>query len=231
MPLHQAMSKAAKLTCIVFAYLALCETSFGQVASQEWQTKAVHKYPELGVAGSPFNKRFLAAYDQHRKSTPRFFDDARWPLILADEVAGSPAVASPTPTRQATATTSQEASSLPYWATWPALIRNPIFWLAAVLIGLVVTFKFWSDHDDAKRLQNLRRKYDPQTIELILAGRYWVGQTTEELIDSLGYPSGTERKKLKTIDREIWKYRRTGHNRYGLRITVDDGRVAGWDDK
>jgi hypothetical protein len=28
--------------------------------------------------------------------------------------------------------------------------------------------------------------------------------------------------------REIWKYGKIGHNRYRNRITVDNGRVAGW---
>lgn len=36
---------------------------------------------------------------------------------------------------------------------------------------------------------------------------------------------------MATRTREIWKYGQTGHNRYGLRITLDDEVVTGWDRK
>ena len=38
-------------------------------------------------------------------------------------------------------------------------------------------------------------------------------------------------KLLKTRKREVWKYNRTGVNRYGLRITLDNDIVTTWDHK
>jgi hypothetical protein len=40
-----------------------------------------------------------------------------------------------------------------------------------------------------------------------------------------------DRKLLKTMKREIWKYNPRGVNRYGLRITLDNDIVSGWDHK
>ena len=40
-----------------------------------------------------------------------------------------------------------------------------------------------------------------------------------------------DNKVLKTKTKDIWKYNRTGTNRYGLRITVENDIVVGWDKK
>jgi hypothetical protein len=56
----------------------------------------------------------------------------------------------------------------------------------------------------------------------------WVGETADQLRDALGEPEGIEIKKLKTRSREIWKYGRTGRNRYSTRITLDNGTVVRW---
>ena len=62
-----------------------------QTTTQEWQAKAVQKYPDLGVQGSPLNKRFLEEYNSRRKTAPEFFNTPQWPLALADELA-APAI-------------------------------------------------------------------------------------------------------------------------------------------
>ena len=36
---------------------------------------------------------------------------------------------------------------------------------------------------------------------------------------------------LKTKVKEVWKYKPTGKNRYGLKITLDDGVVVGWEER
>jgi hypothetical protein len=58
-----------------------------QTTVQEWQAKAVSKYPQLGVQGSEINKKFVEAYTQRTKTNPEFFTNPRWPLDLADELA------------------------------------------------------------------------------------------------------------------------------------------------
>ncbi|WLG49085.1 hypothetical protein [Pseudomonas sp. FP1742] len=82
------------------------------------------------------------------------------------------------------------------------------------------------------RLRYLRDKYqDEHIVQNILAKRIWIGQTSEQLTDSLGYPAATDHKLLKTKTRDVWKYRHQGANRYGLRITVENDEVTGWDSK
>ena len=57
----------------------------------------------------------------------------------------------------------------------------------------------------------------------------WQGQTQEQLMDSIGKPVDVDQKVLKTMEREIWKYQRTGTNRYRMRITIENGIVVGWE--
>ncbi|MEY5027569.1 MAG: hypothetical protein RLZZ244_3097 [Verrucomicrobiota bacterium] len=50
------------------------------------QVKAVHEFPELGVAGSPLNTEFLARANHLRASDPAYFNDPNWPYTLAREL-------------------------------------------------------------------------------------------------------------------------------------------------
>nr|ACO70913.1 hypothetical protein [uncultured Verrucomicrobiota bacterium] len=54
------------------------------------QYAAVARYPDLGRAGTLFNARFVAAYQQLRVEDPNYFSDPEWPLRLADEIARTP---------------------------------------------------------------------------------------------------------------------------------------------
>jgi len=82
------------------------------------------------------------------------------------------------------------------------------------------------------RLAFLRDKYkDEAIVQRIIQRLFWEGQTSEQLIDSLGNPASVDHKMLKTRKREIWKYGRQGVNRYALRITLDEDTVVGWDQK
>ncbi|MGH8156970.1 MAG: hypothetical protein ACREPQ_02525 [Rhodanobacter sp.] len=82
-----------------------------------------------------------------------------------------------------------------------------------------------------KRIEELRRKYPEDIVQRILAGQIWQSQTEGQLIDTLGSPSEIDKKVLKTMRREIWKYGRMSARRFRLRITVENGNVAGWDHK
>ena len=84
----------------------------------------------------------------------------------------------------------------------------------------------------ASRRAELMEKYkDEKIVDDILARRCWVGQTSEQLTDSLGAPVDTDEKVMKTKRREVWKYHQTGHNRFALRVTLEDRIVVGWDEK
>lgn len=59
----------------------------------------------------------------------------------------------------------------------------------------------------------------------------WQGQTSDQLRDSLGDPVEVDERVFKSKSRHIWKYRPIGTRRYGLRITIENHVVVGWDDK
>ena len=77
----------------------------------------------------------------------------------------------------------------------------------------------------------MMKSRDEELIERLLEEKFWVGQTKEQLISSLGEPLDVNQKVLKTKVKEVWKYEQTGKNRYGLKITLDDGVVVGWNQK
>lgn len=107
-------------------------------------------------------------------------------------------------------------------------------WVIPVVaaVGAVALF-IWYQHDKKqKRLSYLRGKYeDEEVVQKIFQGYFWRGQSEGQLRDSLGPPSDIDNKLLKTKTRDVWKYHHQGGNRFGLRITVEDGYVTGWDKK
>ena len=60
---------------------------------------------------------------------------------------------------------------------------------------------------------------------------FWVGQTAQQLRESIGDPVDIDQKVLKTKKKEVWKYFPQGKRRYGLRITLENDEVVGWDEK
>lgn len=101
--------------------------------------------------------------------------------------------------------------------------------IAIVAVTLVVVIKA---QNKKKRREALLRKYqDPETVAAIMNRSFWQGQTDEQLVDSLGNPEDIDQKILKTKKKEIWKYNHQGGNRYGLRITLENDHVVGWDQK
>jgi hypothetical protein len=56
----------------------------------------------------------------------------------------------------------------------------------------------------------------------------WVGETADQLRDAMGEPEDIDVKPLKTRTREVWKYDRSGRNRYSTRVTLDNGTVVRW---
>lgn len=72
---------------------------------------------------------------------------------------------------------------------------------------------------------------DEVLVEKLMSRSFWQGQTGEQLTDSLGLPEDINEQVLKTMKKEIWKYDKTGNNRYALKITIENGKVIGWDKK
>ncbi len=76
------------------------------------------------------------------------------------------------------------------------------------------------------------QKYgDEKLVDRLMKGMFWQGQLKGELIDSIGKPLDIDQKVLKTKTKEVWKYNKTGKNRYGLKVTLENGEVVGWDKK
>lgn len=85
---------------------------------------------------------------------------------------------------------------------------------------------------EAARKNAIYDKYGHTEIaSRIIAGSIWQGQTAEQLRDARGRPADIDEKVLKTKTKETWKYVPRGGNRYGLRITVENGIVVGWDER
>jgi len=102
------------------------------------------------------------------------------------------------------------------------------FGLAALgVVVLVLAVCIWGYRQQRRHLTE--RYGDPEIARRIMRGIIWQGETQEQLVDSLGQPKDIDRKILKTKAKEIWKYRPTARNRFGLKVTLDDGVVVGWE--
>ena len=104
----------------------------------------------------------------------------------------------------------------------------------AALVGMfvvaVIAIVLYKRSRHNRRIEYLTNKHaDALVVQKILAKEWWEGQTAEQLTDSIGHPAGVDTKHMATRKREIWKYKPTGKKRNGLRITLDDDVVTGWD--
>ena len=83
-----------------------------------------------------------------------------------------------------------------------------------------------------ERIRYLSDKYkDATAVTRIMNGEAWIGQTAEQLRDSLNEPEDIDTKVMKSKIRETWKYGQYGTNRYRLRIVLEDNIVVGWEKK
>ncbi len=104
--------------------------------------------------------------------------------------------------------------------------------IGSVLVAGLAIYFFTKHRNKAARIAHLRQKYgDESVVQAILKGSIWDDMSQDQLVDSIGRPAAIDQKHLKTKTREVWKYYPQGKNRYGLRVTLDDGQVNGWDSK
>jgi hypothetical protein len=114
------------------------------------------------------------------------------------------------------------------------------FVIPAVVFAVILGIIFWNKTEKQKKqkidLDNRRNflleKYgDVEVVNNIINQMVWVGQTVEQLRDSLGSPEDIDQKVLKTKKKEVYKYGHRGANRYMYRVTLDNDVVVGWDEK
>lgn len=104
--------------------------------------------------------------------------------------------------------------------------------LILIVAAVVIISIVFNVAQNKRRRAKLMSKYgDSKIVDKIMRKMMWQGQTEGQLIDSLGKPSDIDQRVMKSKVRETWKYHRQGKNRYGLRITIENGQVVGWDQK
>jgi len=104
-----------------------------------------------------------------------------------------------------------------------------ILLLLALLVSLIYFYNWYATKQRRKRMMT---KYnDPVIVDRIMSKSFWIDQTEEQLLDSLGKPADIDSKVMKTKSREVWKYNQRTKTIYGLKITLENGTVAGWDIK
>lgn len=121
---------------------------------------------------------------------------------------------------------------IPIWLV--SKVVDSVGWITPIvlIIGFIFAAALYKRKKHNDRVSSLMEKYnDQEIVDRIIGGYFWQGQTEEQLIDSIGHPSAKDNKVLKTAVRQVWKYNQRGKNRYGLRVTVENGLVIGWDNK
>lgn len=104
--------------------------------------------------------------------------------------------------------------------------------LLAAAVAIIALISYLSAQSRKRRRLHLLQKYgDSAIVDRILGRMFWQGQTSEQLLDSLGEPADIDEKVLKSKVRQTWKYHRSGRNRFGLRIVLENGVVTGWDQR
>ena len=116
----------------------------------------------------------------------------------------------------------------------------------SILVGalIIVSIFIWINYSNEKarkeaqelarkaREDRIYQKYGHNEIaERIIKGTIWVGETSEQLMDSLGNPIDIDESVLKTKKKEVWKYCQKSANRFGYRIKLENSIVVGWDEK
>lgn len=100
------------------------------------------------------------------------------------------------------------------------------------ILGLIIAIVVIAFAMNAMRRDALMKKYgDKDLVDRLMRRMIWEGQTAEQLVDSIGRPVQIDEKVMKAKTREIWKYHQRSRTRFGLRVTVENGMVVGWDKK
>ncbi len=103
--------------------------------------------------------------------------------------------------------------------------------IGVIVVAIILYFSFKLEETKKRRNELMTKYKDATIVDKLMKQSFWQGQTSEQLLDSLGNPEDIDVKILKTKKKEIWKYKHQGSNRYGLRIILDNDLVIGWEQK
>lgn len=102
------------------------------------------------------------------------------------------------------------------------------YWIAVFVLfvlAIVILIRVY-------RKSRLTNKYQNEAIvDRILDNKIWQGMTKEQLLDSMGEPESTDEQVLKTKSKAVWKYGQVGHNRFSLKVNIENNLVIGWTKK
>ena len=84
-----SVTKFITMKNLLLILLTVCASSVRAELSPDpdAQAKALERYPQLGISGSPFNQRFMEKVREARSKNSAVLNDPRWPLFIADTVA------------------------------------------------------------------------------------------------------------------------------------------------
>lgn len=120
-----------------------------------------------------------------------------------------------------------------YSIEWAKTHQNIIIATIVLLILFFVIKKIINFFQHRKWISYLKRKYnnDINIVNGIIKGNVWQGQSSEQLLDSLGKPVSIDRQVLKTKTKEVWKYYEIRKNQFALKVILEKNSVVGWDNK
>lgn len=75
----------------------------------------------------------------------------------------------------------------------------------------------------------LARQFGPSTAARIMSGTIRMGDPKEVVVEALGAPEDASERVLKTKTKETLKYGKRSARSFDIKITLENGRVTGWD--
>lgn len=109
-------------------------------AADAAKARAVRRFPQLGIAGSPLNTAFLRAVEKARVERPELFSNPEWPMYLASELQSAP---TPVPAAQKGAWMWREQSTPLATTPVPSAAQRPVRYTWSQLRDGT-----WIEHDD-----------------------------------------------------------------------------------
>jgi hypothetical protein len=110
--------------------------------------------------------------------------------------------------------------------TWGA--KMGIVLTGVLIVAALIALAEWRNK---VRRQTLLAKYgDLRIVGLIMSKSIWEGQSTEQLVDSIGSPVAVDESRLKTKTKQVWKYNQASRG-FRTKVIIENGVVVGWDQK
>jgi sulfite reductase beta subunit-like hemoprotein len=103
--------------------------------------------------------------------------------------------------------------------------------VGVLVIGGILSSYSASERRKARFRELIARFGSEEVADDIMNRRFRTGWSEEMLRASLGEPDAVDEQRLKTKRKEVWKYGERRKNQFALRITIENGRVVGWDQK